>query len=530
MSENKYYLRQNVQVEPLYNNWYAYPLLLAPATAAMNVANSHLKIMKSYAAAPAVHAAAVKNPALRGGPFMDFEGDRSAEIKGMIDGINRDQTHLLEFADAVKRLTLMMLEEAKGYSLESLYERVPEPLRGYVELVYDLNNSPGVRFIERLLYKSPYYDTSLQSVIFSLVECDERPFAFSTPRIADGNSLHLRIPFAHEGLDELFKTRGVAQPYSYTKGLLGIADEHDELFRSFLTEEPPPAPRPKYDGDGVRIRYFGHACVMVETKDVCVMTDPVISYAYDNAFPRYTFADLPEVIDYVLITHSHADHFMLETLLQLRHKIGHVVVPRNGGGTLEDPSLKLILENVGFKRVIEVDEMESVPLPGGELVSLPFFGEHADLNIRTKTAHLIRLGGKTILCAADSSNIEPKLYEHIHKIVGDIDVLFIGMECDGAPLSWIYGSLVSKSLDRKMDRSRKLSGSDFTQGMALVNEFNCGRVYVYAMGQEPWLCYVTSLVYTDESKQIVESNKLVEACRARDIEAERLYGCKEMFL
>jgi hypothetical protein len=66
--------------------------------------------------------------------------------------------------------------------------------------------------------------------------------------------------------------------------------------------------------------------------------------------------------------------------------------------------------------------------------------------------------------------------------------------------------------------------------MALVNEFNCGRVYVYAMGQEPWLCYVTSLVYTDESKQIVESNKLVEACRARDIEAERLYGCKEMFL
>lgn len=529
MRDQKYYLKPNVQIEPLFNNWYAYALLIAPATAAMNIASSHLKIMKSYVSAPDVHAAATRNPAMRGGPFMDFDRNRSEEIRVMADKVVKEQGHMLEFAEAVKKLNNILWTEAKGYSLESLYQRVPESLKGYTELVYDLNNNPSIRFIERLLYKSRYYDTSLQSIILSTTDQDDRPFAFSTPRLDDENTLHLSLPFTHEGIDELFKMRQVPQTVCHLKQYLNVPAEKEALFSSFLTEEEPPKPS-RYQGDRVRIRYLGHACVLVETKDVSVLTDPVISYSYNSEFPRYTYLDLPEIIDYVLITHSHADHLMLETLLQLRHKIGHVVVPRNGGGALEDPSLKLILENLGFNNVIEVDEMETIPIPGGRLAALPFLGEHADLNIRTKTAHLINLEGKSILCAADSSNLEPKLYEHIHREIGDIDVLFIGMECDGAPLSWIYGSLLSRPIDRKMDRSRKLSGSDFERGIDIVNRFNCPRVYVYAMGQEPWLCHVTSIKYTDESLQIIESDKLVKACRERGIESERLYGSKEFLL
>jgi hypothetical protein len=50
------------------------------------------------------------------------------------------------------------------------------------------------------------------------------------------------------------------------------------------------------------------------------------------------------------------------------------------------------------------------------------------------------------------------------------------------------------------------------------------------MGQEPWLTYLTSIQYTDESRPIVESNKLVQECRNRGLTAERLYGHKEIFL
>jgi hypothetical protein len=50
------------------------------------------------------------------------------------------------------------------------------------------------------------------------------------------------------------------------------------------------------------------------------------------------------------------------------------------------------------------------------------------------------------------------------------------------------------------------------------------------MGQEPWLSFLTSIKYTDESRPIVESNRLVEDCKSRGIVSERLYGAKEIYL
>src|SRR5205085_2635333 len=158
------------------------------------------------------------------------------------------------------------------------------------------------------------------------------------------------------------------------------------------------------------------------------------------------------------------------------------------------------------RNIIELDDMETLDLPGGGMTALPFLGEHADLNIRTKAAHLIRLGGRSIICAADSSNLDPELYRHIHRSIGDIDILFLGMECDGAPLSWIYGPLLTGPLERSMDQSRRLSGSDFNRATRIVDELSCKQVFVYAMGQEPWLGFITSIKYTEESKPIVESN------------------------
>jgi hypothetical protein len=212
----------------------------------------------------------------------------------------------------------------------------------------------------------------------------------------------------------------------------------------------------------------------------------------------------------------------------LRHKIKNIVVPRNGGGALQDPSLKLMFRSLGFANVIELDEFDSIPTPTGSILALPFFGEHCDLFIRTKMAWMVQLGSHKILFAADSCNIEFKLYEHIRKEVGEIDVLFLGMECDGGPFSWLYGPLLTKPLDRKMDQSRRLAGSNYERGIDIVNKFNFKEVYVYAMGQEPWLNYIMSLKYTEDSNPIVASNKLIADCRSRGIQAERLFGEKEI--
>ena len=522
------YLKHNIVAEPLFNQWHAWSYLIPPAQAAMFIANSHLKMMRSFVSAPEVHVAALKNPAMQGGAFINHPASRAPEIKELMNWTSDTCASMLELADAIKTLDTMVQAQANGTSFESLYREVPAPLRGYVELVYDTNNHPAVRFIEGLLYKSRFYQPDLQSIAL-YADSGERPFAFNTPKLHDEQTLHLRKPFASSELDELFKTKHKPRPFGELKEILGVRDKDEPLLSSFFTTEPEPTGT-RYDGPGVRVRYFGHACVLVESRKVNVLLDPVISYKSNGGIERYTYADLPDKIDYALITHTHQDHCMLESLLQLRHKIRTVVVPRSNNGSLADPSMKLMLQQIGFSDVRELDELEMIEVDGGYIMGVPFLGEHGDLNIRTKTAYLVKLENRSVLCVADSNNLEPQLYEHVHELTGDIDVLFIGMECDGAPLSWVYGALLIKPLARKLDQSRRLDGSNCEKGLHLVDSLNPQQVYVYAMGQEPWLTYLTNILYTDESRPIVESNSLVKDCLAQGRVSERLFGCKEILL
>jgi len=528
MENEPMYLKPTVVAEPLFNQWYAWPYLIPPATALMYVANSHLKIMRSFISAPSVHVAALKNPAMLGGPFLNYGVGRVSEVSDLVNKTVNDRAHLLKFAEAIKTLDETLENEADGHSLEPLYEKVPDLLKGYVELVYDLRNHPAARYIEGLLYRSPYYDESLQSLMLMDVK-EERKFVLGSPKLQEPGQLQLQIPFRAAAVDELFKMKYVPRPLTFIEPLLGIESQDAGLFASFFTPETHRTVR-RYTGEDVRIRYYGHACILIETKDASILCDPLISYECDSDIARYTYADLPEEIDYALITHSHQDHCNFETLLQLRHKIKNIVVPKSYGRSLVDASLKLVLQHIGFNHIQELDEGEEIMVEGGSIMGLPFLGEHGDLDIRTKLAYAVRLAGKSILCAADSNNIEMRLYEHIHEIVGDIDVVFLGMECDGAPMSWLYGPLMTKPLARKMDQTRRFDGSDYEKGISLINCLHPKQVYIYAMGQEPWLTFLTSIQYTEASRPIMESNKLVDYCRNRGMLSELLFGQKEIIL
>jgi L-ascorbate metabolism protein UlaG (beta-lactamase superfamily) len=523
------YLRQNVQVEPLVEQWYAWAHLISPATAAMNVVDRHLNIMESYVRSPQTHASAVKNPAMLGGPFIDYDGGRVDEIKALIEQTRKTQAQMIAFSTGVKELDQLLRVEAKGFSLEPLYPKVPDVLRGYVELVYDLNNNPSFRVLEPLLYESQYYDPGRQSLMLSLITSDDRPFILSTPRLRKAGDVHVQIPFANPAIDDLFRMKTVPGSVAEMARRLGVQPEDAENFRALFTADPPRRYVP-YQGDGLRWRYFGHACILVETRDTSILLDPVLSYTYDHEVSRFTYEDLPDSIDYVLITHNHQDHILFETMLQLRHKIKNIVVPRNGNGALQDPSLKMMFERAGFKNIMSIEEFERIPISTGRVTGIPFFGEHSDLAIRTKSAYLVETGSHRLLFAADSCNIEPRLYQHVEKLTGPIEVLFLGMECDGAPLTWLYGPLLTKPLDRKMDHSRRLAGSNYERGIDIVNRFHCKEAYVYAMGQEPWLNYVMSIKYTDESNPIKASNRLVAECKERGIAAERLFGEREILI
>lgn len=526
--KKQFYLKPNVVIEPLIDNWYAWSHLVAPATAAMNISGRHMKIMNSYIQSPQIHAAAVKNPKMLGGPFMDYSVPRVDEIKQLRSVTAEKRGLMIKFAEAVNELDKMLKANAKGFSLESLYEKVPDILKGYVELIYDLNNNPSYRFFEALLYKSEFYDKSAQSIALWITNNDERPFCLSTPRLNEPGVLHLNIPFDHPGIDALARMKRTGGSIDEIAELLGVSSGDRELFDTFFTEQEHPAYR-KYDGEKVRMRYFGHACIMIETKDVSILVDPLISYyGYESSVAHFSDIDLPDEIDYVLITHNHQDHILFETLLPLRHKIKNIVVPGTSSGALQDPNIKLVFENIGFKNVIEIEEMEEVKFVDCVVTGLPFTGEHSDLNIKAKACYHVAVNNFTFLFVADSRILEAKLYEHIQRSTGNVDVVFLGMECDGAPLSWLYGPLLTEDIARDKDQSRRLSGSDFKKGMYLIDIFKPKEAYVYAMGQEPWVEFISSIKYTKESNPIVQSNLLVEECLSRNIVSERLFGEKEL--
>ena len=528
MNNTPMYLKPNVVFEPLVDNWYAWSHLISPATAAMNIVERHLLIMESFLLSPNMHAEAIRNPKMRGGPFMDLKEDRINDIKILKEKTLTSRADMIEFAKAVKDLDRLLFTEAKGYGLEALYEKVPAILRGYVELFYDRNNNGSFRFFESLLYKSKYYRKASQSLCLWITNNDERPFVLSTPRLNEPDMINLEIPFDHPGIDELAKMKRSPQTLGYIKALLGISENQEKLFDTFFTETAFPV-YDKYTGDNIRMRYFGHACILIETKDITILADPLISYyGYNSDIAHFSDSDLPDVIDYVLITHNHQDHILFETLLPLRHKIKNIVVPRAKGGRLEDPDLKLMFNSIGFNDIIEIDEMETVLFKDTSITGLPFTGEHSDLNIICKSCYLVNIGQFKLLFMADSRVMDRNLYEHVSKQTGPVDVLFLGMECDGAPLTWLYGPLMTKKIARDQDNTRRLSGSDCARGLMLVDIFKPKEVYVYAMGQEPWVEFISSIKYTDSSNPIVQSNQLVSICRENGLIAERLYGEKEI--
>ncbi len=233
------YLRPDVQAEPLVDQWYAWMHLIPPATAARNLKERHVRIMESYITSPLIHANAVKNPKMLGGPFIDYGGERVEEIRELLNRTIAKRGLLLRLATAIEELDRLLESRAKGESLESVYFEVPDILRGFVEMYYDLNNHPSWRLIEPLLYRSPFYQTDGQAVRLSITTGDDRPFVLSTPRLADSAAMQLSLPFASDVLDELFTSKVQPKPFEDLAERCTVPPEDRTSFRSLFTCEEP---------------------------------------------------------------------------------------------------------------------------------------------------------------------------------------------------------------------------------------------------------------------------------------------------
>jgi L-ascorbate metabolism protein UlaG (beta-lactamase superfamily) len=523
------FLKSDVKIELLTGRWFAWPHLISPVQHAMNIAFRHLPMMQSFVATPQVHVSAAKDPNMLGGPFLDLPESTIPEIKTLIQQTTTQCAELIAFARDFKAFDQALQDGAKGFCLYEFYDRMPTALAGATEIYYDLNNNPAIRIIEEVIYKNHTYDTSSQEICLSQVKDSDRKFFMTTPRVSGPNTFFTTVDFSAPRLDVLSSMRTNAGSLEDVSKAFGVDASQWATFQNFFTPEAPHRNNPHYAANDVRVRHFGHACVLIQTARSSILVDPTVTWDSNQDDGRFIFTDLPDTIDLVVISHCHQDHFSPELLVQLRHRVRKIVVPRNGGGNLADPSMKLILQRLGYTNIEVLDPFDSIEFEEGKVVSLPFSGEHSDLNIHSKQTIFVTIKGRKFFFLVDSDAIDPGLYKLVTEIVGRPDALFVGMECFGAPLTWLYGPLLSKPISRRNDESRRLSASNCERAWRLVKDLGCSRTFIYAMGQEPWLRYLMGLEYKPDSIQLRQARNFVEKCIEGGVEVEHLNISRELF-
>ncbi|WP_062215849.1 MBL fold metallo-hydrolase [Streptomyces sp. NBRC 109706] len=497
--------------------------MINPLTAGLNLRERQLATLRSYLADPDLHTRAVADPGNYGRPFLNPSGAGFERLKTFHEEVTVDAAPLIDLADDFTAARVLVEEHADGGALAPLYGQLPASLRGIVELVYDDVNRASIRILEPVLYRS-FRDTMARAQRISLLPRPDRaqPYIFNSPILPDASRFDLAVPFDAPALDALFAARWSSVDVPELGERLGLAPERLARFAEFFTETEPATPPPVPDGT-VRVRFFGHASVLLESAHAAVLLDPLLGYT-DDGIDHFTVSDLPRRLDAIVLSHAHCDHVSVETLLQLRRVVDTVVVPGSASGSVLDPSLGQLLTALGFRAVTRLEELESATV-GHRLTvtSLPFLGEHADLDIRAKMVPLVEIEGRRFVFATDTTPIEPELYRRLGDLLTGVDALFIGLECVGAPLSWLYGPLMGRMPDRRHNRGRRLNGADAAMAEQLARAIGVRRIFTYAMGFDPWLKHLTGSDYDPASPQKRECDRLEASCARWGARAELLH-------
>ncbi len=475
----------------------------------MNLAGRLLKIAESYLEFPEEHIAAASDPALFGGPYIDVPIEQWDEMRALTVALRTQRTPLVDMAHGIKALEDALVA-CRGEALGSIYSLVPSALRGMVELGYDSTHRASARYIESLVYRSSINCKDAQGV--ALWNPNVRPSGCGLSKPLLAHSAVHRLPWSYRSpeLDLLLRSgeQGVLE-----RDIGDLFGSEPSRLLTLFEDRPRSAPPAS---SGVRCRYLGHACILVESGKDSVLIDPVLGY---DEF--CTLSHLPARISVVLITHGHHDHFVPEALLRLRDRVERVIVPR-ASGTLQDPSLLHALRELGFGHVEELDECASTTVGELEVTLLPMLGEHGDLHVRGKAGYYVRAATESFVFLADAAAVDVALYDLLRSFLGAPTRLFLGMECEGAPVSWLYGALMTQSLRREFDDGRRLAGSNADAAMAITRAWRPGSVFVYAMALEPWLSFMTGKRYGDQSPALDEVETFCRSAREMGLPARLL--------
>lgn len=183
---------------------------------------------------------------------------------------------------------------------------------------------------------------------------------------------------------------------------------------------------PNYPKDA-KITFINHSTVLIQTKTVNFLIDPVYSYRvspfqcigpYRVREPGVKFIDLPK-IDVVLISHNHYDHMDLPTIKRLNEVFHPLFIVSLGN--------QKYLQHYGIEKVIELDWWQHLSYKKAKITFLPAKHDTQrwlnDFNKTLCVSFGIEVENKKIYFAGDSAYA--KHFKEIRKRWGRPDFSFI---------------------------------------------------------------------------------------------------------
>ena len=164
--------------------------------------------------------------------------------------------------------------------------------------------------------------------------------------------------------------------------------------------------KPAYP-NGIKVIFINHATVLVQTKTINLLFDPIYSYRASpsqligparHKKPNVRFNDLPN-IDVVLISHNHYDHMDRETLKRLDERFQPLFIVPLGN--------KVLLKAFKLKHVIELDWWDKTSYKNSVITCLPAFHSSQrwfhDYNWTLWASYGVALDGKKLYFAGDTA-------------------------------------------------------------------------------------------------------------------------------
>jgi L-ascorbate metabolism protein UlaG (beta-lactamase superfamily) len=146
-----------------------------------------------------------------------------------------------------------------------------------------------------------------------------------------------------------------------------------------------------------------HACLLFRSGGRGVLVDPHVhsAYAPRDVTDSFSRADLAGLVDVILLSHSHGDHYDLSSLLSFPRDTP-VIVPRVPRPSLVCEDVAGRLRSLGFTTVVDAEWYgEPIEAGGFTIRPLPFFGEQPLLSEWPRDRDLRNWGNTYVIEAED---------------------------------------------------------------------------------------------------------------------------------